>query len=60
MEVKVISSCFDRYTGELLLAGTILDIPEERAQQGIARGFFAEPKKKTKVAKAEKQKKSGK
>ena len=59
MKVKVISSCFDRYTGELLLAGTVIDVPEERAEAGIARGLFAKhtekKKRNTKVAKAEKQ-----
>lgn len=51
MKVKVIAPTIDTYTGERYEIGQVLDLDEQRANQGICFGFFELVKKTKKVAK---------
>lgn len=51
MKVKVIAPTIDTYTGEHYEIGQVLDLDEQRANQGICFGFFELVKKTKKVAK---------
>lgn len=54
MKVKVLTRVKDQNTGEIYEPGTILNLDEVRAKQGIANGFLEKHvEKRKKGAKAE-------